>query len=529
MSESQQPEGSPSAVNEIPLKERLRRPFARSAAVFVIGLVIDKLIKLVSPESIDRLSEFNAQLAAGAKSMQPWYGAALFWQKLTTNWPDDLTPLATPFFLLGRAFGGGVETILLPLSEGPETALPALVGYGLGFYMLRTVYYYRGKEMNLLVGIVGTILLGGLCLFVLQPVMIVATGFFGLILGAVSTNAIVLATVVPLAPIGSELIKHIIEERAEAVLDKALDAPKLQTERRLPEPAAQEKGDHGLTALPRTEGHPRKAEDDDDNNKDINGREPSGQVASDKDGPKDAEGVENRVFALKPVTQKLKVFLSAMGLVFVFTGSAIIFYDNMIIGIPLMLLGLVFLTYLSPKTGARLRWENIKQAKETDFFRWFSLTETGSAKDENGRKVVTFRPESEKFHGLVSLDVVLHEDGTIAVVHLSLARAFVEDEIDGIFARDIAKSFIRAAIPVADESSVTAVANEIEYRHNFAVITGIAASERPQLPPQPTEGFLAFVGRQQLYEGAFSQSRIRIEQADNDSGKAVVISIAAGR
>lgn len=534
MSELQQSEPTISSADEIQprsvsMRERLRRPFARSAAVFVIGLIIDRVIKLVSPDSIERLSEFNTQLAAGAKAIQPWYGVALFWQKLTSNWPADITPAGTPFFLLGRAFGAGVEAIMLPLSEGPGTAIPALVGYGLGFYVIRKVYDHRGKELNLLVGIVGTIFIGALCLFVLQPVMIVATGVFGSILGTVSTNTIVLATIVPLAPVGSELIKHILEERAEAVLNKALDTPNNHVEGRLPRSISQEEGQSNvgqeLTPLSGTERSTKEA-----GTLNVLNREPSTLPAS-KSPPIGAAKAEDAVmtFALKPLTEKLVYLVPGLGLIFVFAGPAAIFYDNVAVSIPLILLGLVFLIYLSPKTGTRLRWKNVEEAKQTDFFRWFSMMETGTAKDETGRKIVIFRPDGEKFHDVVSLDLVLHEYGTIAVAHLTLAKAFVDDPMDGIFARDIAKSFIRAAIPAVDEGSVADVANDIEYRHDFSLITGVPAAERPQLPPEPTSGFLAFVGEKDVYKQTFRQSRIRIEQVSRDTGSAVEISIGAGR
>ena len=180
------------------------------------------------------------------------------------------------------------------------------------------------------------------------------------------------------------------------------------------------------------------------------------------------------------------------------------------------------------KRCGSLRWQRIEDAKQADLFHWFSLVEVGSAKDESGNTVISFRPEGEKFRRLVKLDAALDKQDRITALNLSLAKPFVDDDKDGIFARDIAKSFLRSALPEPDDGSVTVLADEIEYRHNFSVITR-APSHRPQLPSQPTAGFLTFVGGRQLYEEAFSRSDLRIEQTKTEDGEAVVITVRAGR
>jgi hypothetical protein len=176
----------------------------------------------------------------------------------------------------------------------------------------------------------------------------------------------------------------------------------------------------------------------------------------------------------------------------------------------------------------RLRWERIADAKRTEFFRWFSLVEFGSARNESGRTIVTVRPAGEKFRDLVKLDVVLDQQDRIDALQLSLAKSLVDDNSEGIFARDIAKSFLRSVFPKPDDRSVSSFADELEYRHNLPTITH-ASSQRPQLPAEPTAAFLTYVGSQWLYEEAFSRSSLRIEQVSTDAGKAVVISARAGR
>jgi hypothetical protein len=200
-------------------QERLRQPLPWIGITFVISQILEKAVTLFSPGFTETLRELNTRFTAGVKAVQPWHGVALFWEKLTTNWPDDLSPLGIPFFLLGRAIGGGLEVILLLLSN-PETAIPTVIGYGLGLYIVWAVWARPDGELNLFVGIVGTILVGSLCLMVLQPLMLVATAIFASLLGTVSGGVAVLASIP--VPLGRELFKHILENRAEARLEEIL-------------------------------------------------------------------------------------------------------------------------------------------------------------------------------------------------------------------------------------------------------------------------------------------------------------------
>lgn len=178
---------------------------------------------------------------------------------------------------------------------------------------------------------------------------------------------------------------------------------------------------------------------------------------------------------------------------------------------------------MAQKRGC-LRWQRIEDAKQSEFFRWFSFAEAGATKEESGRTVLTFRPEGEKFRRLVKLDAVLDEKDFITALRLTITRLFVDHNRDGIFARDITKSFLRSAFPEPDDTSVATFAAEIEGRHNFPVITR-AFTQGVPLPVVPTTGFLTYIGQQQLYEETYAQSSLRIEQVKDDDGEAVVITV----
>lgn len=175
--------------------------------------------------------------------------------------------------------------------------------------------------------------------------------------------------------------------------------------------------------------------------------------------------------------------------------------------------------------GGGLLWKSIEDAQQTEFFRWFQLVETSRAKGKGGRIVVRFRPSGEKFHDLVAVDAAVDRH-IIMSIDLLLARSFIDDARDGIFARDIAKSLLRAAPPDADRAALSGMANEIEFAHDYPLIVG-PGYRPPALPPHPSPGFQTYLGRRDSYEQAFSESRLRLEQIHDDVGRWLRISLRA--
>lgn len=157
------------------------------------------------------------------------------------------------------------------------------------------------------------------------------------------------------------------------------------------------------------------------------------------------------------------------------------------------------------------RLEKIR--KDSDFFTWFHLEETGPAREEGERKVLEFRPSGEIFRELVSLAIVTNGEGRIQEMRLSLARSFVDDATNGIFARDLAKSLLRAAVPRENQADVTDLTNEIEFLFPVGRSAISARDDLPKLPDPPTVGYQVFVGKEKLYEQVFSRCVVRLENA----------------
>ena len=70
--------------------------------------------------------------------------------------------------------------------------------------------------------------------------------------------------------------------------------------------------------------------------------------------------------------------------------------------------------------------ERLEQAKQTEFFRWFQLEETGRT-----GKVVHFKPSGEKFRSLVTLNLTIDSSGRLLGAELILSRSFIDSARDG--------------------------------------------------------------------------------------------------
>ena len=172
----------------------------------------------------------------------------------------------------------------------------------------------------------------------------------------------------------------------------------------------------------------------------------------------------------------------------------------------------LLLTCAPPSAGARVGGR-LEDAKQTDFFRFFNLGEAGATEAERRRKVFVFRPKAGIFRDAVTVTAIVDAAGRILKMTLVLDRAFVDHKQNGIFARDIAKSFLRHAIPLTDERAVNDLANEIEFPRNLEGYEIMRTGPDPQLPPRPTPGYLVFLGEQPLYEQRLKQSLVRLQNS----------------
>lgn len=109
-------------------------------------------------------------------------------------------------------------------------------------------------------------------------------------------------------------------------------------------------------------------------------------------------------------------------------------------------------TFWADLTGQqyRIAYEALKQS---DFFHFFRLRETGRAQDDDERIIVTLQPGG--FRENIRLQLLLDPVEMVRAGTLALRRSWVVNPRSGVdmFARDIAKSFIAALLPEPDRAA----------------------------------------------------------------------------
>ena len=142
------------------------------------------------------------------------------------------------------------------------------------------------------------------------------------------------------------------------------------------------------------------------------------------------------------------------------------------------------------------RRQTLEEARATDFFTWFHLTAACEPQiAENGWTWHCFRsPASGMLRAVAETDVLVDSEGRIAEARLGLDRDFIRDPVLGAFARDIAKSFIRWAVPAVEASTVFPLVAAIEQSAPEGARKIQVTPSRP-VPPDQSGAFEAFLGR----------------------------------
>lgn len=139
---------------------------------------------------------------------------------------------------------------------------------------------------------------------------------------------------------------------------------------------------------------------------------------------------------------------------------------------------------------------NLDTEQGSDFFTFFHLGPVGSPTAVAGSQAWhSFRPSGSAFQKLVALDVLTTANESIVAAYLGLDRSFIDDSRNGIFARDIAKSFLSWAVPKPSPQ----IANLIANLANLAAARTIVIMRGPAPPPPPADtsgAYNVFLGRQ---------------------------------
>jgi hypothetical protein len=136
-------------------------------------------------------------------------------------------------------------------------------------------------------------------------------------------------------------------------------------------------------------------------------------------------------------------------------------------------------------------------AEASELFTFFNLAQTAKLSCGGGR-ALGFRPTGARFHRLAGVEVVTDAKGAVAAMTLTLDRPFIDDPVNGVFARDLAKSFLGDVPAAAAKAGVVALAGEIEAGMSSSSATVVlrpeASPAAPKGPPSP--GYSVFLGNQ---------------------------------
>jgi hypothetical protein len=161
-----------------------------------------------------------------------------------------------------------------------------------------------------------------------------------------------------------------------------------------------------------------------------------------------------------------------------------------------------FYTYCFGKMGRTLA-----TARQTGFFQWFHLVPTEQTMEQPGQ-VTRFRPEGETFGNLCFLDILEDPNGATVQMELVVLRSFIDGR-NGIFAQDLVKSFLVAALPDACQHVLSDTMEEFN--------SPAASKETP--------GFLVFAGRRNTWAKRTGWSRLSLSNVALRDQQVFVVSV----
>lgn len=192
--------------------------------------------------------------------------------------------------------------------------------------------------------------------------------------------------------------------------------------------------------------------------------------------------------------------------------------------VPLFMASLVLTVSAAGATFGHLGGR-LEQAKKTHFFRWFHLEETKRQR-AGAQTVIFFKPSGKKFHPLVTLLVTTDAQDQMQAIELVLARAFVDDPRHGIFARDIAQSFLKAAVSDRRSPKLVDLIKEIQYpMFHGPLVLGRTPPQNIKPPATPTPCYQVYLNRQAACTLQLADQRLRLENRRVEKAPSLTMTI----
>lgn len=163
--------------------------------------------------------------------------------------------------------------------------------------------------------------------------------------------------------------------------------------------------------------------------------------------------------------------------------------------------------------------DTLAQAKRSEFFGWFHLGETAK-ETNNGLTTRTFRPSSEQFHDLVTVQLTMDAHDKLERSALMILRAFIDHAESSTFAADITKSFLVASLEQPDIEMIAEAVTQIrQYQPATSRMKKISLKGAAPPPLAPGEGepeYFTYAGKRRQFQRPLKSATLTmVNEADN--------------
>jgi Ca2+-binding EF-hand superfamily protein len=158
--------------------------------------------------------------------------------------------------------------------------------------------------------------------------------------------------------------------------------------------------------------------------------------------------------------------------------------------------------------------QSLKTAKAADLFKFFNLVESGAPILLEAGTQQAYQPKQGEFRELVMVKLTVSRNDKIVAAELLIAGKFVRDPAKGIFARDIAKSFLAQLTPAGKQAEIRDLYNELAY--GAPGLKFVGDFQPPALPNPSTPGYLTYLGKKESHEQRLGDAQLLILSAVED-------------
>jgi hypothetical protein len=183
--------------------------------------------------------------------------------------------------------------------------------------------------------------------------------------------------------------------------------------------------------------------------------------------------------------------------------------------------------FLSPAQNAAAQSDgmigsSLSAAQKTDFFAFFNFAAIREEKQAGGGQVTFFKPTGEAFRALVTLAVTTDSRGVILDLDLTVARSFIDDPKQRVYAADLAKSFLGSAATTTSGNEVDSLAREISARSTSTMIM-LTSQPLPTVPATPSAAYQTYAGDSQPQTLLYPSGKVQVTlRNESQSGEPVL-------